>query len=278
MATFRDKKQAVCGIFSTFLQYKSTAKQHHYWCKIIVYVGSSQKSKRWHSHLHNTCTLFKLKCNLLTGKLPDIRALFIIIWPSMKDFYFSAVHSLNLKLNSSQAECCFCKGKSFSVVRAMTSSTESLYPPATDSNFLVLFWMPGVVVRLDIKFLQTSDVISANQAKSPFILLNNKILHKQHVDNIRPSWRIFGLFRTRHASHKIASLESSVNMLSWFYQIQSSLTCSTIWERGTTKYCREKYGIFHSFSLLYTLSDFIPHARIITAIFVSVFSALIRQW
>ena len=96
-----------------FYSYQSTAKQHHYSCKIIVYVGSSQRSKSWHFHLHNTCTLFKFKCNLLTGKFPDLRALFKIISPSLKAFSFSAVPSLNLKLNSIQAECHFCKGKSF---------------------------------------------------------------------------------------------------------------------------------------------------------------------
>jgi len=104
--------------------------------------------------------------NLLTGKLPDIRALIKTISPSLKAFPFYAVPSLNLKLNSIQAECHFCKGKkSFSIARAMTSSTDGLYPPATDLNSLVVFWMPGVVVPLDIKFVQTSDVISTNQAK-----------------------------------------------------------------------------------------------------------------
>jgi len=38
--------------------------------------------------------------------------------------------------------------------------------------------MPGVAVPLDIKLFQTSNVICSNQAKSPFVLLNNKILHK----------------------------------------------------------------------------------------------------
>jgi len=55
---------------------------------------------------------------LLTGKLPDIRALFKIVSPSQKACPFSAVASLNLKLNSIQAECGFCEGKSFSVARA----------------------------------------------------------------------------------------------------------------------------------------------------------------
>jgi len=41
--------------------YQSTAKQHHYSCKIIVYVGSSQRSKSWHSYLHNTCTMFQVE-------------------------------------------------------------------------------------------------------------------------------------------------------------------------------------------------------------------------
>jgi len=107
--------------------------------------------------------------------------LFKTISPSLKTYPFSAVASLNLKLNSIQAEYRFCKGKSFSVAPAMTSSTDGLDPPATDLNSLVLFWMPGVVVPLHIKFFQTSDVVSTNQAKSPFILLNNKILHKQLV-------------------------------------------------------------------------------------------------
>jgi len=41
--------------------------------------------------------------------------------------------------------------------------------------------MPGVAVPLYIKLFQTSDVISKNQAKTPFILLINKILHKHLV-------------------------------------------------------------------------------------------------
>jgi len=45
MATFRDNKQAIYGILVCSYNYQSTAKQHHYSCKIIVYVGSSQRSK-----------------------------------------------------------------------------------------------------------------------------------------------------------------------------------------------------------------------------------------
>jgi len=66
--------------------------------------------------------------------------------------------------------------------------------------------MPGVVVPLDIKFFHTINVISANQAKSPFILLNNKILHKQHVVKHPPFVKNFSFLRTRHASHKIGNL------------------------------------------------------------------------
>jgi len=51
--------------------------------------------------------------------------------------------------------------------------------------------MPGVVVPLYIKFFQTSDVVSTNQAKSPFILLNNKILHKQLVAEHPPFMKNF---------------------------------------------------------------------------------------
>jgi len=80
-----------------------------------------------------------LKWYLLAGKLPDIKALFKTISPSLKTYPFSAVASLNLKLNSIQAECQFCKGKSFSVAPAMTSSTDGLDPPAADLNSLVLF-------------------------------------------------------------------------------------------------------------------------------------------
>jgi len=66
--------------------------------------------------------------------------------------------------------------------------------------------MPGVVVPLDIKLFQTSDVISTNQAKSPFILLNNKQLHKQLVVKHSLFNKYFSFLRTRHASHKIANL------------------------------------------------------------------------
>jgi len=45
MATFRDNKQALYGILVCSYNYQPTAKQHHYSCKIIVYDGSSQKSK-----------------------------------------------------------------------------------------------------------------------------------------------------------------------------------------------------------------------------------------
>jgi len=51
--------------------------------------------------------------------------------------------------------------------------------------------MPGVVVPLHIKFFQTSDVVSTNQAKGPFILLNNKILHKQLVAKHPPFMKNF---------------------------------------------------------------------------------------
>jgi len=49
-----------------FKNYQSIAKQHHYHCsdKIIVGVGSSQKSKSWSSHLHSTCRMFHVKRNL----------------------------------------------------------------------------------------------------------------------------------------------------------------------------------------------------------------------
>jgi len=140
MATFGDNKQALYGIFVCSYNYQSTAKHHRYSCKIIVGCTlEAAKEAKVDTHLHNTCTLFRLKCNLLTGKLPDIRALFKIISPFLKAFPFSAVASLNLKLNSIQAECHFCKEKSFTVACAMTSSTDELCPPATDLNSLVLF-------------------------------------------------------------------------------------------------------------------------------------------
>jgi len=66
--------------------------------------------------------------------------------------------------------------------------------------------MIGVVVPLDIKFFQTSDVISTNQAKSPVILLNNKILRKQLVVKHPPFVKYVAFMRTRHISHKIANL------------------------------------------------------------------------
>jgi len=51
--------------------------------------------------------------------------------------------------------------------------------------------MPGVAVPLYIKLFQTSDVISKNQAKSPFILLINKILHKHLVVKHPPFMKNF---------------------------------------------------------------------------------------
>jgi len=45
--------------------------------KIIADAGSSQRSKSWSSHIYNTCTLFQVKRNFLTVKIPEIRASFI---------------------------------------------------------------------------------------------------------------------------------------------------------------------------------------------------------
>jgi len=183
--------------YSAFLvcsyNYQSTTIQPHYSCKIIVYIGSSQRSKSRHSHLHNTCTLFKLKCNALTGKLPNIRPFFKIISPSLKTFPFSAVASLNLKLNSIQAECRFCKGKSFSVACAMTSSTDRLYPPTTDLNSLILFWMPGIVVLVD-SFRQAMLFRQIKQRTLSFCWTTTYFTN--HSLNIHPSWRIFHFLNT----------------------------------------------------------------------------------
>ena len=69
--------------------------------------------------------------------------------------------------------------------------------------------MPGDVVPLDIKFFETSKVISANQAKSPFILLNNKLPHlRNHSSlNIRPSSRIFRFFEADMLRTKLPIFE-----------------------------------------------------------------------
>ena len=89
----------------------------------------------------------------------------------------------------------------------MTSSIDGLNPPATDLKFPRI--APGVVVSLHIKFFETSNFISANQAKSPFISLNNKILHKPLVVKYPFSSRMFRLFE-----HLEMKLQLKV-LLSW---------------------------------------------------------------
>ena len=103
----------------------------------------------------------------------------------------------------------------------MTSSTDGLDPPSIDLNSLVLFWMPGVVVPLHIKFFQTSDVVSTNQAKGPFILLNNKILHKQLVAKHPPSWRIFVFANTTCFAKNCLSLRLNYSLNCYFYELQN---------------------------------------------------------
>jgi len=63
MATFRNNKQRYTAFLVCSYNYQSIAKQHYYryTCKIIVDAESSQRSKGWHSYLHSTCTLFRVK-------------------------------------------------------------------------------------------------------------------------------------------------------------------------------------------------------------------------
>jgi len=103
LTTFRDNKQALYYIFSMFLQLQINRKTASLSCKVVVDAGSSEKSNAakaatliFTAHAH----CFKLKRNLLTGKLPDIRAFFKVNSPSPKAFPFSAIASLNSKLNS----------------------------------------------------------------------------------------------------------------------------------------------------------------------------------
>jgi len=44
-----------------FLQLPIHRKTDHHSGKTIVEAGNRQRSKGWHSHLHNTCTLFQVK-------------------------------------------------------------------------------------------------------------------------------------------------------------------------------------------------------------------------
>jgi len=77
MATFRDNKQALYGIFSMFLQLSLHPKTASLSLFRQNYCGRWKQPKKqklttliFTAHAH----CFKLKRNLLTGKLPDIKA------------------------------------------------------------------------------------------------------------------------------------------------------------------------------------------------------------
>ena len=75
---------------------------------------------------------------------------------------------------------------------------------------------------LGIKFLSTSNVISPNQAKNPYILLNNKLLHMPLPIKYPPVMKSFVYFLAWHVLHKIA------NLCKWItVKITAFMNCKT---------------------------------------------------
>jgi len=125
---FATTNKRYTAYFSMFLNFKFTAKQHHYHYsgKTIVGAGNSQRSKSLHSHLHSTCALFQVETQFANWKTSGYQSIFNIISPSLKAFPFCAIASLKLKLNLVHSECRFCKGYHFLFPLAMTSTIDGL--------------------------------------------------------------------------------------------------------------------------------------------------------
>ena len=86
MVAFRDNKQALYGIFSMFLQLpihrKTASLNMQNYCMRWKQPKKQKLTLIFTTHAH----FFKLKYNLLTGKLPYITAFFTIILQSLKAF------------------------------------------------------------------------------------------------------------------------------------------------------------------------------------------------
>ena len=115
---FSRQQTTLCCIFSIFVQlpiHRKTSLLSLYmqnYCRRWKQ-PKKQKLTRLIFTAHAHC--FKLKRNLLTGKLPDVRAFLKIISPSLKAFPFSAIASLNLKLNSVPSRVSFLREYHFLV-------------------------------------------------------------------------------------------------------------------------------------------------------------------